>query len=388
MTDFTIESGIRIPDREKREAKRDLEQSIGDVTIDVDAAQGGPGSSGSTASLAGGAGALDELGDQTDILHDIHQELEKIGTSGGFGGGSESSGGLLDGTSGVAIGSALTGGGGGLAASVLGGASLGTAGIAGLGIGGSAFLADQYVGEDAEGVKENVSSGLPGMVEHTVGSRIDWEPPEWQGLSGMWENVDLSPPDDLWGVDLSPPNDLWGVDLSPPQDLWGVDLSPPDDLWGFDLSPPDGFWSGILPGSGGGGGTNDPSWGDAPGDSTDQPQSANTPGSQQKSSRLGATYGDYDPSQGPSQTSGASAYDSGDRAWRASQRKDTIRDRQQSGSTSGSETRVDVQVQEIRAQIESGRALEDAIRGEMDSIAPDIKHEVLTQLREEMPSRL
>lgn len=177
------EVGITIPQRQLRDARSDIEESLGsvEVSVDADGARGGGGGGGGSggkvstgtmveiqrrtlvaqrdsadfdeernkilenmarglddgggrglAGLAGGAKVIDELGDQTDYLEDILEELEKIGASGGGGGG----GGLGSTGLGFGIGS-MVGGGGGLLATVLnkvrGGATkVGPRGIGGL----------------------------------------------------------------------------------------------------------------------------------------------------------------------------------------------------------------------------------------------------------------
>jgi len=406
MTDFSIESGVRIPDREKRDAKRDLQQSIGDVTIDVDAAQSGAGGA-STAGLAGGAGALDELSDQTDLLQSISDELEKIGVSGGGGGGG-GGGSLLGGTSGVAIGSALTGGGGllgtvlGKGKSGLGSLLKGRGSITGA-IGRSPFtMLSQTAGR--RDVSSRAGQGASGPVTGAMSDiatgdfqlkedfwpdlsppedlwNVDLSPPKslWgfdlsppNDLWGfdlsppdnLW-NVDLSPPDDLWGIDLSPPDDLWGVDLSPPGDLWGIDLSPPADIWNVDLSPPDdlwpsiklptsGIWSALNPNSGDNGrvseGTQD----------VRGKTSGPTPG---RTSIEG-----FSPPSSPSNQSSTAA--------------------SPAPSSAGAEPRIDVVVQEVAARIDRGRALEDALQGALETVTPEIKNEVVAQIQEDMPGRL
>ncbi|MCD2204408.1 hypothetical protein [Halobacterium sp. KA-6] len=381
MTDFTVESGIRIPDREKREAKRDLEQSIGDVTIDVDATQGGPGGGGSAASLAGGAGALDELSDQTDLLTDIHQELEKIGVSGG--GGSGGGGSLFGGTSGVAIGSML-GGGGGLLGTVLGkgksglGSLLkGRGSIKGL-IGRSPFtILSQTAGERNVGPR---SGGAGGPVTSVMG---DIATGEFQLKEDFWPN--LKPPDNFWNVDLSPPNDLWGIDLSPPNDLWGVDLSPPDNLWGVDLSPPgdlwpdlnapsQGFWSFLNPNSGGNGRIEEGTQ-DAPGQTTVGPTS-NFDG-------FGGPVELPDNNEVPDYVSEMSPAEK--QQWAMNNNPSS---QATSTASTGQAPRVDVVVQEVAARIESGRTLEEALRAELENVTPEIKDEVVAQIRDDMPNRL
>lgn len=393
MTDFTIESGVRIPDREKRDAKRDLQQSIGDVTIDVEAAQSGTGGGASTTSLAGGAGVLDALDEQTDVLREMHNELEKIGVSGG---GNSSSGGLLDGSSGVAVGSVLSGGTGGLLGTVLGKGKdglrsllKGRGSIKGA-IGRSPFTMlsqtagrrdiASRAGKDASGPVTGTMSDLAtGEFQLQEDFWPDLSPPEdlfpeitppdpmqvfpdlsppddlFPSLSppeDLW-GVDLSPPDDLWGFDLSPPEDLWNVDLSPPETLWGVDLSPPTDLWNVDLSPPDNFWPDIkLPSQG--------LW------------SVLNP-----SSGTGETV-----KQGTQKPEGSFSVSP------SPQRPTPVNNTASTRSGSSQEPRVDVVIQEVAARIDRGRALEDAVQGALENVTPDIKEEVLAQVQADMPSRL
>ncbi|GAA0276316.1 hypothetical protein [Halobacterium noricense] len=59
-----------------------------------------------------------------------------------------------------------------------------------------------------------------------------------------------------------------------------------------------------------------------------------------------------------------------------------------SAASSGQEARVDVVVQEVAARIDSGRALEDALRGELENMTPELKQKVVDELRDELPNRL
>ena len=144
MTQFETEAllGITIPQRQLRDARNEIEESLGSVEVSLDGGQvqGGGGDRG-TAGLVGGAKALDELGDQTEYLEDIYDTLDKMGASGGLGGGGGGAGGGAGG--GGLFGtirdylairgglSALGGGGGGILSRVLGFKGLSLAGATG-----------------------------------------------------------------------------------------------------------------------------------------------------------------------------------------------------------------------------------------------------------------
>jgi len=107
-----------------REARNDVEQSLGSVSVGVENGRARARSDGGTA-LAG-AGAVEELGDQTDILEDILDELETA-NSGLIGGGGGGGGGL-------GVPTVVPGGGGSLAKILRLGAGATALPLAGAGI--------------------------------------------------------------------------------------------------------------------------------------------------------------------------------------------------------------------------------------------------------------
>jgi hypothetical protein len=162
MTDFSTEaevSSINIPDRALREAREEVEDSIGSVTVNVDGQGAGPGG-GRGGMFAGSVALGEELGDQTELLSEIHDELKKIAVSGGGGG----SGGAVSGFSGVAIGSALAGGSGGVLATLL-------AKSKGAGSQLASFLRSGRTGRIGSLGKSGLSRGLAGASKG-LGRRI------------------------------------------------------------------------------------------------------------------------------------------------------------------------------------------------------------------------
>ena len=406
MTDFSIESGVRIPDREKREAKRDLEQSIGDVTIDVQAAQSGPGRSGgsSTASLAGGAGVLDALDDQTDLLADIHDELQKIGTTGGGGGGG---GGLLGGSSGVAVGSLLAGGGGGILGSVL---SKGKSGLGSIlkgrgsltkAVGRSPFT---LLSQTADMRDVSPSEGGPGGPVTTAMGDVatgdfqlkedfwpDLSPPEdfWPNLSlPEWPTIsapdwpDISLPGDFW-PNLSTPDDLW-PNLSVPDGLWpnisapdwpdlsgpewpNIDL--PNDFWPNLKVPSGGIWDKLLPNNS---------------KSSDQSQTASTTGDRPSGSqdtisgtrgvsRSGAVATVETPTGSESTVSGT----------RGVRRGGAVRDNSSASTDSTNSRPPEVIIQEVSPRID-GRGLEESLQRALDGIKNELRDEVMAEFSQDI----
>jgi len=426
-TQFTVEAGIRIPDREKRDAERELNKSIGDVTIPVEATQQGTGDRSSAASLAGGAGALDALDDQTGILADIHDELRKIGTTGGGGGG-----GLLGGTSGFTAGS-IAAGGGGLLATVLskgkGGLARGLKG-ASKGLGrripmlNTAIYGAEMLGEDTNKGRANALGGFLGSTAGALGGAKAGAAAGGAlgsvvpgagtavgagagaivgGIAGGigGDQIGRKAADtltsELAGIDLSPPDNLFPSISAPGDEIW-PDISEPNNLWP-DLEPPDGFWPSERPGGSDGvvdellsilnlnpdgepvpEGTRDPSGkasvspGHRPG-----PTSFETPSG--KEVTVGA----------PNSTgsAGLPSYITND-----AQAQDLAMMFQNNLSGPGSgnspdlsksqEARVDVVIQEVAARVDSGRALEDALRTELKNVSSDIKEEILREIRSDI----
>ena len=91
MSEFetSAELSIHVPNREIKSVKRDIQDGIGSVNVSLDNGRATrPDGGASGAGLAGGTAAIEELGDQTQLLEDIHDELD-----GGAGGGGGASGG-------------------------------------------------------------------------------------------------------------------------------------------------------------------------------------------------------------------------------------------------------------------------------------------------------
>lgn len=90
---------IEIDQGSLRGARKTVEDEIGSVTVDARADRAGgigsPRTDGGVSSmgLAGGAGVVEELGDQTELLADILDEIEKGNVSGAGGGGGGAGGG-------------------------------------------------------------------------------------------------------------------------------------------------------------------------------------------------------------------------------------------------------------------------------------------------------
>lgn len=143
MTDFTATSVLEITgikDDSLRSARDQIEDELGGISVDVQTAAGGRSRGrgrGGGLGAAGDVGAVEQMMDQTEILEDIHDELEKLGQSGVGGGGA-----------GGALGGGGAGGGatGGLLGGLLGGGAVlagGIAGGVGAGIAGSRFALGQ-----------------------------------------------------------------------------------------------------------------------------------------------------------------------------------------------------------------------------------------------------
>lgn len=182
MTDFETSGSvtIEIDQRSLREARQSVENEIGSVTVQA-RADGGRRGAGrragggtSTSGLVGGAGVIEELGDQTELLDDILEEIEKAGVSGGGGGGGGDGGGL--GTLGtLGLGSMLGGGGGGILGGALGGAATralpstamgGTMAGLGLGLGGVEGMRRMGAFGGIESAGQDVGQRMPDRVRH------------------------------------------------------------------------------------------------------------------------------------------------------------------------------------------------------------------------------
>jgi len=163
MTDFETgaELSITIPERELRQARRDIQDGIGSVNVSIENGRAArPDGGVSSAGLAGGA-AVDELGDQTQLLEDILDELDGgVGGGGGGGGG----GGLLGGGSGILAGLGLksalgsVGGGGGLTG-LAASNPVATGGL--LGLGGAGLLDVFGVDDQLQSTGQDARQSLP-----------------------------------------------------------------------------------------------------------------------------------------------------------------------------------------------------------------------------------
>ena len=132
MTEFGAAGtlDVHVSQSSLRDARAEIEDELGDVTVDV-AAESGPTTSAVTdgGSALADSGMLDELDEQTDLLEDILDELEQGGVGGG-GGGLGGGGGMgLGLVGGGAAGATMSG------ATLAGGALTGTlAGLVGSGL--------------------------------------------------------------------------------------------------------------------------------------------------------------------------------------------------------------------------------------------------------------
>lgn len=358
MTDFTTEAGVRIPDRELRDARERVEDEIGSVAVSVDA-DTTPGGGGSPAALAGGAGALDELDEQTEVLHDIHDELEAMAVS-GAGGGGGGGGGLLDGMSGFTLGSLATGGGG-----VLSGAGAAWQAIQGMGASGllrrgagTALFSGEF---GAGGFQRG-----PLDAEHDPVTR--WLSNIDQHAGGLFDGVDIPTPD---------PADIFPQIEPPGEDIWPDVTGDPSDQPSEQTNDrkEQAFSDGVT------GVSELPE--DQPGPVTDiettVPEESDPtpgPGGHARITTRGQMRMDM--------TNAAAGYDGGPaRVQFGSETQVADASRSRGASR---EPRVDVQVQEIAARIE-GRTLRDALSQELQNITPEIEQRVLDELEASLPNR-
>jgi len=340
VTDFTTEAGIRIPDRELRDAKRQVEESIGSVTVSVDAQSGagGPGVGGrSPAALAGGAGALDALDDQTEVLREIHQELEKIGTTGGGGGGD---GGVLGGASGFTLGN--------LAGSVTGGAVSG-------GLAAKAGRAAGFLRGGA-GLARLAGGRSPWTLLQQTKDMRDVSPSEG-GPGGPVTNV----MGDLATGQFQLKEDFW-PDLEPPEDFW-PDIQPPENLFP-DLEPPENLWPGRDETS-----SEDRSK-DGPVMDTDVPSGSQETIDGTRGVRRGGSVPDLQTPSGSRDTIEGT---------RGVRRGGAVTDPSPSGSSTRENGRTDVTINEVSARID-GRGVEDVLSRLVENLRPELKKEIENEL--------
>lgn len=78
---------LTIEDSELRQARRKIERELGDLTVDVTASASGPQSGAAGMLSDGGVDLGRELSEQTELLDEIREILDDMGSMGGIGGG-------------------------------------------------------------------------------------------------------------------------------------------------------------------------------------------------------------------------------------------------------------------------------------------------------------
>lgn len=246
---------VQVSESSLRDARSRIEDRVGSVRTQVATDGGGRRSSGVGGNRLSRENAMSRqlLTKQIEQLDDIHDELQKIGTSGGVGGGgSGGGGGFLSGLGAASVakkGSSVLG----MLGSLLGGVSAGGAATVGggllAGFGGAAGLdhvrknsswspvqdfmnrdkktsvPDDFSMSDEEAVGLGRGAGMPSPGQ--VSEAFDIERPEWfknpfkgwslpESLSGLdWKNPlrDWSVPDAL-SLDWSNPMSDWQIPKS------------------------------------------------------------------------------------------------------------------------------------------------------------------------------
>lgn len=115
MSDFetSAELSITVPQRELRQARQEIEDGIGSVSVSVENGRAMRPDGGISGASLAGASAIDELGDQTQLLEGILDELEdgSGGGGSGLGGGGGGGGGGSGLLSGLGLGAGIRAGG-------------------------------------------------------------------------------------------------------------------------------------------------------------------------------------------------------------------------------------------------------------------------------------